>query len=300
MLPPALLARGARRHGVFSASDALACGLDHDELARLLRSGAVVRLGRGVYAPAECVAADPQRCAHAAALLAYESRGAVLAGRSAACAWGLPLIGPAPQRVELVVEEGREGLAPGWILRVAALPRAHRAEASGLPATSLARTVLDIGRAHGFLDAVVAADAALARGLDRGELAAAGEVMAGWPGMRPAMRAAAFADGRSGSAAESLSRVRFAEHGLPAPQLQVRLTDAEGLVGFADFCWPGVVGECDGRLKYADPEALWAEKRREDRIRALGLRVVRWGWDDAWARPAWLCGRIGAALREAA
>jgi hypothetical protein len=72
------------------------------------------------------------------------------------------------------------------------------------------------------------------------------------------------------------------------------------LIGFADFAWPGVVGECDGRLKYADRDVLWAEKRREDRIRALGLRVIRWGWDDAWARPGWLCRRIGSALHEAA
>ena len=64
--------------------------------------------------------------------------------------------------------------------------------------------------------------------LERGELAAAAEVMAGWPGMRPAMRAADFADGRSGSAAESLSRVRFAEHGLPAPRLQARLVGRRG------------------------------------------------------------------------
>jgi hypothetical protein len=45
--------------------------------------------------------------------------------------------------------------------------------------------------------------------------------------MRPALRAAAFADGRSGSPAESLSRVRFAEHGVPEPQLQVRLAEAK-------------------------------------------------------------------------
>lgn len=300
MLPPALLARAAQRWGVFTSAEALACGLDRGEVARLRRAGAVVRLGRGVYGPAEFMAADAQRCAHAAALLAYESRGAVLAGRSAALAWGLPLIGPAPARVELVAERGRDGLAAGRILRVAALPSEHRAAAAGLPATSLARTVLDVGRARGLLEAVVVADAALAAGLAEADLSSAQQVMAGWPGMRRAARAAAFADGRSGSPAESLSRVRFAEHGLPAPQLQVRLADAEGLIGFADFGWPGVVGECDGRLKYDTPEALWAEKRREDRIRALGLRVVRWGWDDAWTRPAWLCGRIGQAIRATA
>ena len=184
VLPPSLVASAARQHGMFGASDALASGLDHNELARLLRARAVVRLGRGVYASAEAFTADPQRCRHAAALLAYVSRGAVLAGRSAACAWGLPITGPAPSRVELVAAHGRDSLARGWVLRVAALPPAHRAVAFGLPATSLARTVLDIGRSRGFLAGVLAGDAALAQGLERGDLERAVQVMAGWPGMR--------------------------------------------------------------------------------------------------------------------
>lgn len=50
------------------------------------------------------------------------------------------------------------------------------------------------------------------------------------------------------------------------------------------------MGEFDGRLKYraggvrdarAPEERVWAEKRREDRLRALGLRVVRWTWETA-------------------
>jgi very-short-patch-repair endonuclease len=46
-----------------------------------------------------------------------------------------------------------------------------------------------------------------------------------------------------------------------------------------DFWWKHarLVGECDGRLKYATPDDVYAEKRREDEIRAEGCGVVRWG-----------------------
>ncbi|WHP16955.1 hypothetical protein [Cellulomonas sp. ES6] len=44
----------------------------------------------------------------------------------------------------------------------------------------------------------------------------------------------------------------------------------------------------DGR----QPEdRVWAEKRREDRLRALGLQVVRWTWDTALSPDA-----LGAVL----
>ena len=44
----------------------------------------------------------------------------------------------------------------------------------------------------------------------------------------------------------------------------------------------GVALEFDGRVKYADPwggrspaDVVWEEKRREDEVRALGVRFVR-------------------------
>ena len=52
------------------------------------------------------------------------------------------------------------------------------------------------------------------------------------------------------------------------------------------------IGEFDGVSKYVrdeftggrDPgEVVMAEKAREDRLRALGPAVARWGWSVAWA-----------------
>jgi hypothetical protein len=63
-----------------------------------------------------------------------------------------------------------------------------------------------------------------------------------------------------------------------------------------------VVGEFDGKLKYAVPagaaaqeagEVVWREKQREDRLRRVGNRMARWVWADAMA-PA----RLGAILAK--
>jgi very-short-patch-repair endonuclease len=71
-------------------------------------------------------------------------------------------------------------------------------------------------------------------------------------------------------------------------------------VARVDFLFDGcVIGEADGRGKYTGPQDLWAEKRREDALRALGFEVVRWGWDDMWLHPYAVAGQIAAALQRA-
>jgi len=108
-----------------------------------------------------------------------------------------------------------------------------------------------------------------------------------------------LADGDSMSAGESLSRVQMFRLGLPRPRLQAKHEDEQGLIGYVDFDWDGVIGEFDGKLKYrvpadADPseaaEIVWREKKREDRLRAHS-EVVRWTWDIALDRD-----RLGALL----
>ena len=70
-------------------------------------------------------------------------------------------------------------------------------------------------------------------------------------------------------------------------------------MGRADFGWEAqrTLGEFDGKVKYGrlllkpgqSPEnALFEEKRREDRLRDLGWQVVRWVWADLFAPSALL------------
>jgi hypothetical protein len=86
--------------------------------------------------------------------------------------------------------------------------------------------------------------------------------------------------------------VNMRANGCPQPELQVPFSDGDGFIGYADFYWPtfGVIGEADGDVKYLDPSlrggrsadrVVLDEKIREDRLRALGPRVVRWRWETA-------------------
>lgn len=121
-----------------------------------------------------------------------------------------------------------------------------------------------------------------------------------------------FVDGRSGSPGESLSRAVLHDRGWPPPILQQPFYDRSGLIGYVDFWWPqfGVIGEFDGYVKYSQgrylrgatpADAVVAEKRREDRLRALFevRTVVRWMWSDV-TRAERLDGLLAAAgMRKA-
>ena len=90
--------------------------------------------------------------------------------------------------------------------------------------------------------------------------------------------------------AETLSRLIFADFGLPAPELQVEIYDDDGnFVARPDFLWRefGLVGECDGFGKYFDGvdmaetrRRLAREKDRDAGLMALGYRVFHWRWKD--------------------
>lgn len=93
------------------------------------------------------------------------------------------------------------------------------------------------------------------------------------------------------SVGESYSRAVFEFLGFEQPLLQQIFTDRGGFIGRSDFWWPlqGVAGEFDGKGKYmraalrggiSAEEAVYREKLREDRIRALGHGFVRWRWAD--------------------
>jgi hypothetical protein len=176
----------------------------------------------------------------------------------------------------------------------------------GVAVTSLARTVLDLCRTLPIEQAVAAGDRALAYGLVAEVLEAALRQLGRSPGVRSARRAIQLMDGRSESAGESVSRVRIISDGLPVPEPQVDIHTPMGtFVARVDFCWKEdrTVGEFDGKIKYGRllrpgqriEEVVFEEKKREDAIRDLGWKVVRWLWEDLY-RPGVLRDRIQRAF----
>jgi len=115
-------------------------------------------------------------------------------------------------------------------------------------------------------------------------------------GRRRAEQAIAFASPLAANPGETLSRVRIFELGFEVPELQVRFPDILGGDVWVDFFWRRVrkIGEFDGFLKYGsgpvlgdrDPSAVvWAEKQREDALRARVNSFDRWGWELAFSPP---------------
>jgi len=89
---------------------------------------------------------------------------------------------------------------------------------------------------------------------------------------------------------------------MPEPELQHEFYDSDGFIGRVDMWWPDfkVIGEADGLGKYDDILDLRAEKIREDRLRRLGLTVVRWTWDEIWSAPREVVARIERGRRNPA
>jgi hypothetical protein len=286
---PLLRASAERQLGLFTAADARRAGYEHTEIGRLCSSGAWVRVRRGIYVTAgELADIESRGRRHQlecfAVLLDLDRPRAAISHESAARLWGLPVrrdrLGALRLTDPSLSRRGR-----GFRITQAPVRPGEAVRSGPISLTSAARTLLDRAREWDLDDAVVAMDAALLTGkVALGELRDAAATIDGWPRARRA-RGVALADGRAESPLETRGRLRIVGAGFPLPQLQVEIRHPAGrLVAVVDawFEDSAVAVEFDGRVKYTDPwrgrspeRVLWEEKRREDELRALDIRVVR-------------------------
>jgi len=298
---PLLRASAERQSGLFTAVDARRAGYEHSEIRHLCTSGRWVRLRRGVYTTTErLTAAEAQGGRHridcVAVLLDLDRPEAAVSHGSAARLWGVCVRRGMEATVRLtdptVWRRGR-----GFHMTRAPLGPAEVTSAGPLRLTSIPRTLVDCARDWDLEDAVVAMDSALlADRTTPAALRAAAASAHHWPGGPRAARAVGLVDGRAESPLETRGRLRIVGSGLPTPELQVEIRTAERLVAVVDawFDDAAVAVEFDGRVKYTDPwrgrspeRVLWEEKRREDQLRSLDIRVVRVvdaDVDGGWAR----------------
>ena len=278
------------------------------EFYRRARAGHLRRMAHGVYIPTatwDALGADDRYLAavHAAALASRP--GLVFSHHAAAALWRLPLVGRWPAKPEVTV-----GLTAAGPSRKAFTARQYPIPdvtdvVDGLTVTPLPRTLIDVGRSATLATSVAMMDRALAGKthanplfsvrVTRPQLITEFAKITTPRGRTRCLRALQLADGLSGSPGESLSRVGMHLLGLPAPALQHPFYDSDGLIGIVDFWWPecDLIGEFDGRGKYlrdlppgsSTADAVIAEKIREDRLRACGPAVTRWGWDTARSLP---------------
>ena len=279
---------------LYRRSSLIARGYTDRELRGLRRRGRFTLPRRGAYLVGPRLAeAEAWHRANVHAALSQLGDDVVISHLSAAVLHGLPTWGVSLDTVNVTRSRRSGGRKQRLVhVRTARLEPADVVMLDGVLVTSAARTVVDIARCTSFAAAVVVADAALARCMvTSAELLHVLSRCRRWPGSPHAQRVIAFADGRAESVGESRSRVAIALAGLPRPEPQWVVHDAGGrFVARTDFGWEQqrVVGEFDGLTKYgrlarpgqAPGDVVFAEKRREDEVRAEGITVVRWTWAD--------------------
>lgn len=296
--------------GVASVDQWRAAGLSERQLARQVKTGALVRIRHGIYARASVVAeaANVPARAHALHVAAVigQRQDTVASHHSAALLHGLDLLKAPPDgTVTVTVPPGRPGSyrQAGVVRHSAELPQAHVTTVHGLRVTTAARTVADIARTVPFIEGVATADSALhQRWASKSEVRRVLAACDRWPGISAARTVVDFANGLSESVFESSARVVFHQRGLPPPELQIPVFDEQGSpIARVDFLWreQGVVAEADGALKYQNGADAIAELRRDRLLRDQGLEVVHFTWAELFGEPERVVDRILEAFRRA-
>jgi len=298
-LDPTVVSLARSQRGALTTRQLLDAGVSEGALLALVTSGVLEHPGRGLYLLTEEVGdgrVARQRALAAGGLLLYPD--AVLGGETALLAHGVTVWGSPLRRPTLFRPIRRSGGMTALWVRPA---RGCRVETEWGPATRLPESLAQHAVDHGLQPGVVSADAALHSGaVTPDDLAEAVEAVAG---QRHGSRATAMlrhADGRRESVGESRTGLALALGGIDV-EAQVEVRDASGVVvARVDFIVRGttVIVEFDGKVKYADgdPQVLWAEKRREDRLRRLGYVVVRVTWAHL-ERPGLVAAMVARAVR---
>ena len=284
-----------RPGGITATARLLSAGLSTAEIRQLIRSGTLLPVRRGVYAHgllADTAGDEPgHQLLSVAAALAITGPRAAGIHYTAAGIHSLSLLGRRPEGVVTVTrpphDRGSRTGPKGVLVHLAELPPEHVTVHRDVRITSAARTVIDLARTSSFTEGVVVTDSALHAGkTTKAELEGVIAYCRRWPGVTGARQAVAFSDARSESVLESIARVVFHEHGLPAPDLQVWVGDDDVVIGRADFLWRRyrTIGEADGAIKYADPSRAAAQLERDASLRDAGYEVVHFSWHR-------LCGR---------
>ena len=294
-----LAERAARCHGVFTRRDALECGLAESTLRYGVAAGRFLRVWPGVYAFAGSPDSPRQRLAAAVASIPGLS---ALSHHTAAEVWGLTDRGirstdvltrrwDRVQRPGVKVHESRDLVAEDIVLH------------EGLPVTTPARTVVDLGATNPWL-----VETALEAGVRKGLLTlheverfvdrVARRGRRGVGVIRPLLDSRKQWDGATESALEDLFRKTVAEMGLPSPATQyVVRDDGDEFVCRADFAYPRqrVLIELDSEAHHLDRITFRRDRAKQNRAVVLGWTVLRFTWWDLMHDPY----RAGAQIRDA-
>lgn len=263
------------------------------DLKRRLKEGSVVSPLPGLYTrPAYWEQLDEREQAlHKIRGLQQIHQLWIFCGATAALAQGLSVSRNLYEPYTIADEHGTRDLLGGVVL-TRHTTGDRPVFIDGISCTPLLRTLFDCARWLSLREATVVLDSALRQGLvTKEEMITDFESRkAGYRGVKKAIAAARFADGRAQNGGESVARAAMWELGFRTPDLQTEICEPlDGKKYYLDFSWrlPDgtlIAGELDGAQKYTDPQmagnggivdAMRRERIRESRLTACCDAVVR-------------------------
>jgi very-short-patch-repair endonuclease len=300
MTPGMLLAPAVaeRQSGVFTSTQALAEGLTQRQVRYRLATGRWrCVLGKGLSV------GPPPTSGWSAGALAWAATltwpDVVLGFRLAGVLHGFPITVGTP--VDVYVRRRHRPMA-GLIAHRGPLEPEELVELRrGLSLTSVPRTAIDclssmpLREGIGLYAWLTAHDC-----LDRARLTEAVAARTGRRGvgtLRELQRST-----RSGAVSEAERRMHALLEGarITGWQAGVRISDADGVIGVVDVCFPAqrVVVEIDGRSAHSTPRALLHDRRRQNRLALAGYVVLRFTWSDLVSRPGAVVSLVRRALQQ--
>lgn len=293
-----------QQHGLITREQALANGMNSNQIGARLRRGTWERLARNVYRIPGSVPTWEQRLL---AAVWAAGGGAAASRRSAAALWRIPGFRPGP--VEVTQARGPSARSPGPGLHDSRFLPAHQIRSvDGIPATCPERTLLDLcgcvhpHRAERAVDNALAMDVTTVQRL---ALMLAETGARGRPGTAGFRRLLAVRTDDYVPPASELEALLLAVldgAGIRRPERQEWVGGTQAPVGRVDFVWrhARVVVEADSRRYHSAWLDVQADHRRDLLLTAAGWRIIRVNWHQLIAEPELLVAAVKAFLRAAA
>jgi hypothetical protein len=289
----------AQQDGVIRAAQAIAAGFARHEIASLCRSGRWRRLARGHYLVQADASGDRRARIRAAVSAAGPGACAVLAAaadlhgiaglrRTDQVQVNVPGSSPRPQRLAGDIDVHQMVLRPPDLTTV-----------DGILTTTVPRTLADVILRAGRFEAVSVLDSALNRKLlTEAEFDGLPEVIRGRPGATRARRFLGEVDGRARSPLETRTRLRCADGGVAPDEVGYLVRDEYGYVlAEADMAWlrAKLIAEADGAGPHCLPDAVFADRHRQNVLVNAGWQILRFTWADT-LRPGYIPDMVRQAL----
>lgn len=287
----------ATQSGIITRAQLLAAGRTDSGVTRLLRSGAIRRLGEGVYR----VRGAPLTYDAALWRAVLESGGALGFGTAAAL-WGCAV--EPPDRIDIIVGRHDHPLPiRGVRFRRRDYPASLLTRRSGLPATTRVDSLLDLMGTMRLGKASQLADRAIQqRWLGPEDIA---RRLRNRPKQRGngilQILATMSGDGAAAHSERVLHRV-LRQGGITGWEANVAVFGGGRKIAEPDvlFRAAGLIVEVDGMAYHTDADRFQRDRSRQNDLVTAGWRVLRFTWHDLIDRPGYVLAQIRQQLLAAA